>query len=66
MWFNPAESGWGVTIADHETQLAVCYTYDTDGSPLWFTVSGGTFSFRCEVIGACHPDGACPVDRFED
>ena len=37
MWFNPGESGWGVTIADHETQLfAVWYTYDTDGSPLWF------------------------------
>ena len=45
MWWNPAESGWGVTIADHETQLfAVYYTYDTDGSPLWLTVPGGTFS----------------------
>lgn len=45
MWWNPSESGWGVTIADHETQLfAVWYTYDTDGSPLWFTVPGGTFN----------------------
>jgi hypothetical protein len=45
MWFNPNESGWGVTIADHETQLfAVWYTYDTDGAPLWFTVPGGTFN----------------------
>src|SRR6187551_509748 len=45
MWFNPSESGWGVTIADHETNLfAVWYTYDTDGAPLWFTVSGGTFN----------------------
>src|SRR5688572_26440836 len=45
MWFNPSESGWGVTIADHETQLfAVWYTYDTDGSPVWYTVPGGTFS----------------------
>ncbi len=45
MWFNPNESGWGVTIADHETQLfAVWYTYDTDGHPLWFTVPGGTFN----------------------
>ena len=35
MWFNPSESGWGVTIADHETDLfAVFYTYDTDGR-LW-------------------------------
>src|SRR5512134_4004031 len=45
MWFNPGESGWGVTIADHETQLfAVWYTYDTDGAPLWFTVPGGSFN----------------------
>lgn len=45
MWFNPNESGWGVTIADHETNLfAVWYAYDTDGSPTWFTVPGGTFN----------------------
>lgn len=45
MWWNPSESGWGVTLADHETQLfAVWYTYDTDGTPIWFTVPGGTFN----------------------
>jgi hypothetical protein len=45
IWWNPSESGWGVTIADHETNLfAVWYTYDTDGAPLWFSVSGGTFN----------------------
>jgi hypothetical protein len=45
MWWNPSESGWGVTLADHETQLfAVWYTYDTDGTPLWFTVPGGAFN----------------------
>ena len=44
-WWNPNESGWGVTIADHETQLfAVMYAYDTDGSPTWFTVPGGKFN----------------------
>ena len=32
IWWNPAESGWGITIADHETQLfAVWYTYRADG-----------------------------------
>jgi hypothetical protein len=45
MWWNPSESGWGVTIADHGTQLvAVWYAYDTDGSPMWFIVPGGTFN----------------------
>ena len=48
-WYNPSESGWGVTIADHDTQLfAVWYAYDTDGSPLWFTVPGGTFNARSQ------------------
>ena len=45
IWWTPAESGWGLTIADHETQLfAVWYTYRQDGSPTWFVISGGTFS----------------------
>ena len=45
LWWNPAESGWGVSIADHETHLfAVWFTYRQDGSPTWFVMSGGTFS----------------------
>lgn len=45
IWWNPNESGWGLTIADHETQLfAVWYTYRQDGSPTWFVIPGGTFS----------------------
>ncbi len=44
IWWNPAESGWGLTIADHETNLwAVWYTYRSDGSPTWMFASGGTF-----------------------
>jgi hypothetical protein len=45
IWYNSDESGWGLTIADHETQLfAVWYTYRADGRPTWFFVSGGTFT----------------------
>lgn len=45
IWWNPTESGWGLTIADHETQLfAVWYTYRQDGSPTWFVIPGGSFS----------------------
>jgi len=68
MWFNPSESGWGVTIADHETQLfAVWYTYDTDGFPLWFTVPGGTFNanrtaFTGELYRTTGPSHTGPFD----
>lgn len=45
IWWNPAESGWGLTIADHGSQMfAVWYTYDANGRPTWFVLSGGTFS----------------------
>ncbi len=63
-WWNPSESGWGVTIADHDTQIfAVWYHYDTDGSPLWFVVPGGTFNanrtyFSGDVYRATGPSYA--------
>ena len=45
IWWNPAESGWGLTLADHETNLfGVWYTYRADGKPVWYTIPGGTFS----------------------
>lgn len=45
LWWNPNESGWGITLADHETDMfAVWYTYKADGSPTWFVVPGGTFT----------------------
>lgn len=68
MWWNPSESGWGVTIADHETQLvAVWYTYDTDGFPIWFTVPGGTFNanrtyFSGDLYRATGPSFASGFD----
>lgn len=45
IWWNPDESGWGITIADHQSQLfIVWYTYRLDGSPTWFVIPGGTLS----------------------
>ena len=41
IWWNPAESGWGLTIADHgPVAFVVWYTYDTDNQPTWFTLTG--------------------------
>jgi hypothetical protein len=61
IWWNPAESGWGLTIADHDSQLfAVWYTYGLDGRPTWFVVPGGTFSadkshFQGDVFATTGP-----------
>lgn len=37
LWWNPSESGWGVSITQHGNNVfARIYAYDTDGRPLVF------------------------------
>jgi hypothetical protein len=39
LWWNPAESGWGLSIAHQgDMVFAVWYTFDRDGSPAWFVM----------------------------
>ena len=42
LWWNPAESGWGVNF-NHQgnTLFATLFTYDTDHAPLWLVMSAG-------------------------
>lgn len=42
LWWNPAESGWGVNI-NHQgnTLFATLFTYDAAGAPLWLVMSAG-------------------------
>lgn len=49
LWYNPNESGWGMSIAQHNnTIFAVPYTYDGSGQPTWYTLSS------CPIqAGAC-------------
>ena len=42
MWWNPAESGWGVNIVhQNSTLFATLMTYDLTGSNLWLVMSAG-------------------------
>lgn len=42
LWWNPAESGWGVNLAHQGNILfATLYTYDASGQPLWLSMSNG-------------------------
>jgi hypothetical protein len=44
IWWNPAESGQGLIVIDHETDLFVVWcTYDWS-MPMWFVVPGGKLS----------------------
>ncbi len=38
IWFNPAESGWGVNFAQTENYIfATFFIYGTSGAPVWYT-----------------------------
>ncbi len=45
-WWNPAESGWGVSISQHGDgqAVAVWYYYDASGKARWAIVPGGTWT----------------------
>jgi hypothetical protein len=42
LWWNPAESGWGISLVHQGSILfGLLYVYDTNGSPLWLSMSNG-------------------------
>jgi hypothetical protein len=42
LWWNPAESGWGVNITHQgSTLFATLFTYDATGKGLWLVMSAG-------------------------
>jgi hypothetical protein len=42
LWWNPSESGWGISIAHQgSTLFGLMYVYDTNGQGLWLSMSNG-------------------------
>jgi hypothetical protein len=43
LWWNPAQSGWGLNIVQHPSNMifATWFAYDNDGSPAWYVVPTG-------------------------
>jgi hypothetical protein len=58
MWWNSppgSEGGWGVNITHQgDTLFATWFTYDTDGSPLWFVMSNGQTTGDATYTGQLH------------
>lgn len=54
LWWNEAESGWGLNLIQHPSNniFGVMYTYDTTGKPEWFVLPGGNWSTPTTFIGA--------------
>jgi hypothetical protein len=37
LWWNPAESGWGLTIEQQsDVMFLALYVFDTSGNPVWY------------------------------
>ena len=63
IWWNPSESGWGVTFTQHPTTnqvFAVWYTYDPrvadaaspgNFKPLWLVMPGGQWTTPTHLAG---------------
>jgi hypothetical protein len=47
MWWNPAESGWGLSLSQHPSTnlFAAWFVYGSDGRPTWYVLPNGTWSF---------------------
>ncbi len=64
MWWNPSESGWGVSLVQHPSHrvYAIWFTYDpreaeaatpgtADYKPLWIVMNGGTWTSPTTLTG---------------
>lgn len=74
MWYNPAESGWGVSFVQHggsNQVFAVWYTYDPreqdpatgQFKPLWFVMPGGTWTSPMSITGAAYVLNGVPFSQ---
>jgi hypothetical protein len=74
MWWNPAESGWGLSFTQHAATTkayAVWYTYDprepdtstsdpADFKPLWFVMPGGSWTTPTSLTGQVYVTDGTP------
>ncbi len=72
MWWNPSESGWGISFAQHTGSnqvFAVWYTYDpreasTGGQfkPIWIVMPGGQWTSPSTITGAAFVANGVPYN----
>jgi hypothetical protein len=53
LWWNPQESGWGMSIFQGPTNdlFAVWFVYDASGAPTWYTLQPGAWSWGQRFSG---------------
>ena len=67
LWWNPAESGWGLNIAHQDdTLFATLFTYGADGGGIWLVMSNGLRrpTARMPAISTAPPAPRSTRSRF--
>jgi hypothetical protein len=71
LWWNEAESGWGLNLIQHPSNIVfgVMYTYESPGRPTWFVLPGGTwtttFSYTGDLYRVTGPSVAGAFDPLK-
>jgi len=63
LWWNPAESGWGVNVTHQDdTLFATLFTYDASGRGLWLVMSAGRKQADGSYLGELYRTSGPPFD----
>jgi lysyl endopeptidase len=61
LWWNPAESGWGLSINQHSSAVfAAWYAYGAGGTPTWLVMPGGTWTSKTSITGDLYATSGPP------
>ncbi len=73
MWWNPAESGWGISFTQHAAShqvFAVWYTYDPreqaatgQYKPIWLVMPGGSWTTPTRITGTAYVVNGVPFNQ---
>jgi len=63
LWWDPAQSGWGISVAQHQSgnMFVVWYRYDAQGMPTWSVVPGGTWTDARTFTGTLYDATYAPT-----
>ncbi len=60
LWWNPAESGWGVALTQDQGMIFVAwFTYDGKGDPTWYVASA------CPLASSVTTGNGCTGDVYQ-
>jgi len=55
LWWNAAESGWGLSLIQHGSVLfGAWFVYGSDNKPIWYVLPGGNWTTPTEYRGSVY------------